>query len=121
MKIYIMPVPKQTLSRMPENERDFFLLAGHFANELIILNKLHIITTQGFSSDKIPNRGALVQAMFIGKLFVGKLNEGWGLLRKRYFGTALSRDYDPHLDEETLEALRRLKQYFGNPNIIRNI
>ena len=121
MNIYTIPVPKQTLIQMPENEREFFLLAGHLANELTILNKLFMSTTQGLPPDKIRKRAAVVQALFIGKLFVGKLNEGWGLLQKRYFDTALSKDYDSHLDEEALEALRRLKQYFSRGNIIRKV
>ena len=61
---------------MPAKERDFFLLAGHFANEVSFLSKLLVITRDP-ASEKIPEKAELTQALFVHKTLAGKLCEGW--------------------------------------------
>jgi hypothetical protein len=48
-----------------------------------------------------------------------KLNEGWEMLQRQYFGSGLSRNYAPNLAQEAQEALKKLGRYFGAENVIR--
>jgi hypothetical protein len=113
MKIYTLRFPKQALMEMPNAEREFFLLAGHFFNELMILGKL-MIMVQDIPRQKIPSRVGTVQALFVNKLLAGKLYEGWNLIQRRYYKRSLSKKYDQLLDEKGRQAIYKLKSYFSN-------
>jgi len=54
-------------------------------------------------------------------LLAGKLWEGWELIRKTYFSTKLSLSIESKLPDDTLEALGKLKKYFGKKNIIGSL
>ena len=120
MKIQIYTISKQALMDIPAKERDFFLLAGHFANEVIFLSKLLVIT-QDQASEKIPAKAELTQALFVHKTLAGKLYEGWQMIRKYYFGTAISKDYHELLEKDAQEAIKQLNRYFGKGNLISKV
>ena len=113
MKIQTYTVSKHALMDMPAKERDFFLLVGHFANEVIFLSKLLIITRYQ-ASEKIPAKAELTQALFIHRTLAGKLYEGWQMIQKYYFGTSISKDYNELLEKDAQEAIKQLKRYFDN-------
>ena len=120
MKIQAYTISKQALMDIPAKERDFFLLAGHFANEIIFLFKLLVIT-RGQASEKIPEKAELTQALFVHKTLVGKLYEGWQMIRKYYFGTAISKDYYEILEKDAQEAIKQLNRYFRKGNLISKV
>jgi hypothetical protein len=64
MEIQRYTIQKQALMAMPDHERVFFLLAGHFANEIIFLSKL-LIVTKDQSPEEIPAKAELTQALFV--------------------------------------------------------
>ncbi len=105
---------------VPAKERDFFLLAGHFANEIIFLSKLLIITRHQ-PLEKIPAKAELTQALFVHKILAGKLYEGWQMIRRYYYGTAISKVYNELLEKDAQEAIKNLNRYFGKPNLIRKV
>ena len=120
MEIQTYTISKQALMDSPGKERDFFLLAGHFANEIIFLIKLLLIT-QALPSEKIPAKAELTQALFVHKILAGKLYEGWQMIRKYYYGTAISKDYNEFLEKEAQEAVKQLNRYFNKPNFISKV
>ncbi len=120
MKIQIYTISKQALMDIPAKERDFFLLAGHFANEVIFLSKLLVIT-QDQASEKIPAKAELTQALFVHKTLAGKLYEGWQMIRKYYLWTAISKDYDGLLEKDAQEAIKQLNRYFSKGNLISKV
>ena len=120
MKIQTYTISKQALMDMPAKERDFFLLAGHFANEIIFLSKLLIIT-RNQASEKIPEKAELTQALFVHKTLAGKLYEGWQMILKYYFGTAISKDYHELLEKDAQEAIKQMKRYFSKGNFIKKV
>ncbi len=73
------------------------------------------------SENSAKERAHLSQALTIVKILVGKVWEGWELMRKAFFATQLSRKYDTLLSPESHEALERLKRYFGTANLINNV
>jgi hypothetical protein len=122
MQIYRCAVPKKKLAALPDVERRFFLMIGHLANELTILNKLFFWACK-YDEDKGPREQAgITQPMLIGKIFVGKLYEGWNVLQKAYHGSKLSKEYDSLLTSEAKDALDSLKRYFStNENLIDKV
>lgn len=120
MKIQTYTISKQALMDIPAKERDFFLLAGHFANEIIFLSKLLIITRDQ-PLEKIPAKAELTQALFVHKILAGKLCEGWQMIRRYYYGTGISKIYNELLAKDVQEAIKKLNRYFGKPNLISKV
>ena len=121
MKIQTYTISKQALMDVPAKERDFFLLAGHFANEVIFLSKLLAITRVQ-ASEKILAKAELTQALFVQKTLAGKLYEGWQMIRKYYFGTAISKVYHELLEKDAQEAIKQVNRYFDdNRNFISKV
>jgi len=112
---------KSELTRVPEAERTFFLLIGHLANELNVLNKLLFFCSQFETSEGWERRASTAQALVVGKILAGKLSEGWELLQRSFFSSKLSQLFEPLLAPEAKEALGHLKRYFGKENLIRNV
>jgi hypothetical protein len=115
-----IPVPKDRLRAMPEDERALLILLGYVANQINLLSKLVI-----FSSNKTPDgvEQALcgAQTQMLARLVVGVLNEGWELISKRFLQSPIGRDYRPRLDAGGTAALDQLKKTFGGSNIINKI
>ena len=120
MKIQTYTISKQALMDMPAKERDFLLLAGHFANEVIFLSKLSVIT-EDQTSEKIPAKAQLTQALFVHKTLAGKLYEGRQMIKKYYFGTAISKVYHELLEKDAQEAIKQVNRYFSNKNFISKV
>ena len=120
MNIQTYTISKQALMDMPAKERDFFLLAGHFANEVIFLSKLSVIT-EDQASEKIPAKAQLTQALFVHKTIAGKLYEGRQMIQKYYFGTEISKVYNELLEKDAQEAIKQVNRYFGNRNFISKV
>jgi hypothetical protein len=121
MKIFKKRFSKSELNNIPEDERYFFLLIGHLANELNILQKLIIMCYKLPAKNKANERAHLSQVLTIVKILVGKVWEGWELIRKAFFATRLSREYDSLLSPEAREALKNLKRYFDSNNLVKNV
>jgi hypothetical protein len=115
-----MPITKQELEAMPEEERVFFVLNGHFLNEISMLNKW-LIFIDLRAEPEVLRRAQVAQGLLIARLFIGKLLEGWRMLERAFFGTALSRQYIPKLDSTGSAALDNLGRYFGKSNILQDI
>jgi hypothetical protein len=115
-----IPVSKDRLRAMPADERALLILLGYVANQINLLSKLVI-----FSSNKTPDgieqtlSGA--QTQMLARLVIGVLNEGWELISKRFLGTRIGRDYRPRLDAAGSDALAQLQKTFGGSNIINKV
>ncbi len=105
MKIQTYTISKQALMEVPAKERVSFLLAGHFANEIIFLSKLLIITRHQ-PLEKIPAKAELTQALFVHKILTGKLCEGWQMIGRYYYGTGISKVYNELLEKDAQEAIK---------------
>lgn len=56
------------------------------------------------------------------RVLIGKLWEGWLLLKKCFFGSKLSQQYDSLLSEEEKKSLSNLKDYFNiKSNLIKSL
>jgi hypothetical protein len=120
MIIHKIPIVKAKLDVIPEEERVFFVLLGHFLDEISILNKLLLFANVHSEAD-LARKAHGTQALLIARMFIGKLLEGWQMLQRDFFGTALSKNYEPKLQAPGDIALANLKRYFGKSNLLQDI
>lgn len=122
MRIHRVPISKTKLDAIPEYERAFYIQIGHLGNELNMLNKLLLYSSQNIRAlDGVQNEAQTSQTLLIVKILAGKLYEGWELTKRAFFGTKISNEYDTHLEEDAKVALEKLKQYFGKQNLINTV
>lgn len=121
MRIHKSKIKIADLKNVPELERALFVMLGHLVNELNVLNKTFYLCSQFKEEPKWRTHAHTSQALVFARILVGKLYEGWELLRKGYFESQISKRYDEKLNEEAKNGLGKLKQYFGRDNLIKDI
>lgn len=120
MIAYRFNIDRKRLDDAPEDERTLFLMLGHFANQSAILGKWAAWAGQGGEEPpELERKGRVAQSIMVLTLLAAKLNEGWELLQKQYFGSGVSKEYSPILEKGAHDALRELGRYFGRDNAIR--
>lgn len=118
IQLHQVDLSKQQLDRIPESERRLFILVAHAANELNALAKLFHFAVSSASDSGLIGQAENAQALVLARTLAGKLYEFWVLLQRSFFRAGLSKQYEPLLDPEALEALTALKRYFGRANLI---
>ncbi len=121
MSVYVVKLSKEMLNSIPQDERCFFFVMAHLANEINALNKLLLWSSQYPTRNDAESNGQVSLTFMSLKLLAGKLKEGQELLQKRFYGTSISRDYVPTLSEDGQKALNKIKQYFGHSNDVTYI
>ena len=116
-------IPTASWDTLEENEQTFFIQITHLLNEINILRKLTLISSGNAlnSSDEVERRGHYCQTQFFLRMLAGKLNEGWEMLQRDFWGTKLSIDYEKKLSQPGQSSLKKLKQYFSANNNIKLI
>jgi hypothetical protein len=115
-------ITKSDLLSICENERGFFIQAGDLLNDLNVFSKLLMFCM----NRQRANNGAMktardVQTMCLIRILVGKLHEGWKLIEKWYYGSAVSKKYDRLLEQSAKDAVGEIKKYFSRTNLISEI
>lgn len=119
--IYRIALRKEQLDAIPEAERNLLFALGHLANELNVLTKLFYWAAHNQREGDIFQHASNAQSMTIVRLLCGKMHEGWRLLQTSYYGTAISREYNPLYSEEEQQSFRELSRFFGGENVITKV
>jgi hypothetical protein len=114
---------KSDLDRIPSDERFFFLIAGHLANDINILATLLIVAFQtgrqeGHFQDGPRAEAAITQQLLLIRVLAGRLHEANRLIGTEYFGKGFHSKYESDLSDTAKDALRRFGAYFGGKNNI---
>lgn len=122
MNIYRGRLNKAELLSLPDHERKLFCAIAHLQNEINILLRA-VLWSSDFSSDNEAEiQGQVSTSLFFVKLLAGKLREGWTLLEKFFFShKSLSNDFRAHASLKQKEALEALSRYFGKANVIHDV
>jgi hypothetical protein len=122
LHILQLPMPKDTLAKMPPEERSLFLLLGYASNQVNVLWKLVIIATNSTPENPIEVRVSGAQTQVLVRLTIGAMWEAWLLVERGFLKNAIGRDYASLLDSPARAALDRLKKFFGSSRLatIRN-
>jgi len=121
VRIHHITLSRTQLDAVPETERRLLVLIAHASNEINVLSKLFHFSARAASKTPILMQAENTQSLVLGRVLTGKIYECWRLLKSAFFGTALSKTYQPQFDEEALQALEALKRYFGRDNIIATV
>ena len=122
MKLFKVEIPKSKLSSIPEDERVFFVLFGALLNDLSMFQKLMIFSMNTKTTDKVERTAQNLQTLCLARFQIGILSEGWLLLQQKFFGTGLSKKYEPLLSEPIKENFDKLKDFFsGKDNWITSV
>lgn len=122
MKLVKANFSKAELDALPDDDQIFFVQLAHLLDELSLLTKCLI-----FSSNAVEKRQGVrltalrAQSLFFVRTIAGKAWEGWQMLQESYFSTSLRQKYDDLLPSDAKESLDRLAKYFGRPNLINQI
>jgi hypothetical protein len=87
---------RSALDRAPEDERMLFLLAGHFSNDVYILQKQLIFSVNGLGDGEFDNRWGMAISVLNARLLVGRLVAAWELIGREKYRAIL---------DQSLEAL----------------
>ena len=125
MKVSKINIPKSKLNTIPKIEQVFFIQLMQFLNELNILQKCTIVSSNELASlTTIEKRSQISQAHFFIRTLAGKLYEGWKMIGKNFLKTQLSSEYENLLSQKGKESLSELIVYFKVKNnlvrLIRN-
>jgi hypothetical protein len=120
---------KTDLDRIPADERFFYLMAGHFANDVAILGQLLIAAFNSafdrpgeFSRDEPHRAAGLAQLFLVLKLLAGRLHEASRLIASHYFAKGLDKKYENEMSEKARNARRQFSAYFGGKdNVITSV
>jgi hypothetical protein len=122
VKLQHIKLTKAQMDLIPDAERTLLVLAAHAANELNALVKIFHFCSQHEVAAGPQQQARNAQAMVLGRILTGKLYECWKLLDSAFFSSKLSKTYEPKFDNESLEALSKIKKYFGNGrNLIKTV
>lgn len=118
LDIIRIPIAKKRLQQLTRDERTFLLLLGYTANQITVLWKLIIFSTNRTPDDPVEQRVTGAQTQIFVRQLIGVLWEAWILVERRFIGSKLGRDYTPLLAETGQKALTELKKRFGSSNIL---
>ena len=121
VQLHQITLSRAQLDAIPEADRRLLVLVAHAANELSVLSKLFHFSASSTSAAPILQEAENAQAMVLARVLTGKIYECWGLLQSAFFGTALSKTYEPQFDAGSSDALMALKRYFSRDNAIATV
>jgi hypothetical protein len=120
IKVVRIQITKEQFRKLPKDERAFLLLMGHALNQIAVLIKLVIFSTNKDPPDPIEGRVSAAQSQVILRFLFGVVAETWELLRRRG-NHKIIRSYLPMLDTDGTEAREKLRKYFGQSGLLHNI
>jgi len=118
IEVLRIPISKERLSALPEDERGLLLMLGHVSNQLSMLQKILVLSTNGDPKTEVEQIASAVQTQMLVRLTLSAAYEAWRVVQVRFLSGPLGADYDPRLDAKGREALGRLKKYFGKPSLV---
>lgn len=122
MDLHVFKISREQFNLIPDKEQIFILQLCNLLNDLNILQKLAL-----FSTNKKPkmsefeHKAENAQAFFVFTILAGKLWEGWQMVNKDFFSKGLRPEYFDSLPLEGKESLFFLGTYFKEHNIIEKI
>lgn len=129
MKFTTLEITEKDFNKIDENEKIFYVFAGHVCNEITILEKLLFLSTTFNNADENLDAVKASQSLLISRLTAGKLYEGWELLKSFFNIDIYSKlpkypiSIDADLSAEGKSEFDKLKTYFkrdGLFDILRN-
>lgn len=118
ISIHQITISKSQLDQAPEEERLTYLMAGNLANDLLILQKLLIMSSHTAATMGVPHSTPVNgSTLLLLKLLAGRLYEGWNWLR----GVSTKNvriHFSKNKEGDAFTCYRQITDYFTRDNII---
>lgn len=118
MNLNKVNLSREQLDRIPPEERRLLVLIAHATNDIGALSKLFHFAAGSATDGGVLGQAENAQALVLARAVTGSIYEFWQLLQTSFFGSALSKIYEPKLDTTAKNSLQFLKRYFARENII---
>jgi len=118
-----LKIPRKIIKTMEEKERIFFIQFGGILNEINILYRCFLATSNLKWETEVEQKAKISQLFFFIRSLASKLYEGWNIINSGYVESALSLKIDKSLGNQATDSLFEIRKYFGRKNnilIIRN-
>jgi hypothetical protein len=112
IQVVRVPISREQFRVLPKEERALLFLIGHALNQIAVLMKLVIFSTNKDPEDPIEGRVSAAQSQIILRFLFGSLVEIWEFLRRPHNQKIIGR-YLPLLDKDGTASHDMLKKYFG--------
>jgi len=123
VKFLGLKIPRKIIKTMEEKERIFFIQFGEILNEINILYRCFLATSNLKWETEVEQKAKISQLFFFIRSLASKLYEGWIIINSGYVESALSLKLDKALGSEAAESLFAIRKYFSGKNnilLIRN-
>jgi len=121
IEVFRVPVSKKALQAVPADERNLLLLASHAINQISVLRKILIFSTNYESASELENTLSAGQSQTILRMLFGALAEAWEMVRRPINQKLIGKDYADEIEAEGLKAYEKLKTHFGNSNLLHKL
>jgi hypothetical protein len=82
IEVFRIPLSKDQLRAIPAEERNLLLLTSHAVNQLSVLRKILIFSTNYESDNEIENTLSAGQSQTILRFLFGALAEAWEMVKR---------------------------------------
>jgi hypothetical protein len=121
IRILKVPLPKEKLQALEPSERSLLFLLGYAHNQISMLWKFVVFSTNEDSAHDVERRIAAAQTQMLVRHTLGVLQETWKLIDKRFLSSPLGRTYVPLLDAKGSTALDKLKNQMRGSDLLRTL
>jgi CRISPR/Cas system-associated protein endoribonuclease Cas2 len=93
IEVFRVPVSKAQLRAIPADERNLLLLASHAVNQISVLRRLVIFSSNYQSSSELENTLSAGQTQTILRFLFGALAEAWEMIKRPVNQKLIGTDY----------------------------
>ena len=124
MELGRVTITKDDLDGIPEDERFRFLQILNFLNDINVLQKSIVYSVPEGKieeTDSVVQNGQNTLVICLTFVLIGKLCEGWKIVRKLYYETDISENLQSKLSEEGKRDIEYIERFFEENNWFKKI
>ncbi|MGE0236464.1 hypothetical protein [Methylocystis sp.] len=121
IEIFRVPLSKDQLRSVPVDDRNLLLLASHAVNQLSVLRKILVFSTNHDSKSELENTLSAAQSLMVSRFLFGTLAETWEMIKRPVNQRLIGKDYAREIEPDGVVAYEKLKKHFGETNLLHLI
>ena len=118
--VFRVRLSKDQFGRLPKDERAVLLLSGHALNQISVLMKLVIFSSNRDPTDAVEGRVSAGQTQIILRLLIGTLFEVWRFVKRPAYEEVI-RVYLPLMNDTGRTAFSELTAHFDGSKLLRDL
>lgn len=114
MELLRVEIPMSKLSSIPEDEQMFFIQIGNLLNDLSMIQKLTIFSTNIKAANQVVRAAQNMQTLSLIRIQAGKLHEGHNALQKKFINKKFEQKYLDKLITSEKHSYDNAMTYFND-------